>query len=154
MVSHGDPVDPERFHIMSTSQTGPRREAGGYHFTTPRRDLRCSVGNNPTGELACVTERPVGPADPPAAAGACDWSPELFTLSTEALQAGGCANRYPVGHRAAVVGFGKTLTVEGYSCLVEPEGTICLATDSGRGFSISEHGLRELTADDGADQVF
>lgn len=154
LVRAGPRVDNADFHIVSTSPTGPRQDSSGFHFTTPRRDLRCSVGNNPTGDLACVADRPVGASQPPADAGDCDWAADRILLGADGASTGACANRYPVGYRAAVVGFGESIVVSRYSCLVEPEGLICLESSSGRGFSLSDQEFLEVSADDPAAEAF
>lgn len=144
-------VDSQQYHRAAVTTDSPLVTSAGFHFSTPDRSVECSTGTNGRAALACDAPGTDGPAQQPAsAAPTCQWSPELITLDRRRATHGACANLYPVMHRSAIVGFGYSITIDDFTCLSDSSGLYCLQTESGRGFSVTPGGYRQIESSDPA----
>ncbi|MFT4087969.1 MAG: hypothetical protein QM658_12645 [Gordonia sp. (in: high G+C Gram-positive bacteria)] len=140
------------FRTGSSTPTGDREDnLAGFHFATPDRSIRCSVGTTDDDVLACVGDKVRGrPGPPPGSPDGCDWKTSYVILSSDDVQAGACSNLYPVMYRSMMVPFGSAVHIDRFSCLSDFSGLYCLESSSGNGFSITSAGYQEIHGDDRA----
>ena len=139
------------YHEGATTPDGERSEASGFHFSTADRDVRCSTGNNGADALVCVSDSVRGPRQAPSSEDAgCRWDRTMAVLSKDGVSEGGCANRYSVLHRSAVVAPGSSIVVDRFACLTDDAGLYCVESSSGDGFTITSRGFHTIRADDRA----
>ncbi|MFW0787220.1 hypothetical protein AAFP35_22210 [Gordonia sp. CPCC 206044] len=143
-------VENSRYHQGSTSPESPLMDTSGFHFSTPDRAVNCSTAPNGETTLACRLNSETRGSPPSGTSSACRWTRNLVTLSTDGPHHGACENRYPVLYRSTIVGYGNTISVSRFSCLVEAAGLFCLESRSKSGFSVTSTGYSPIEASDRA----
>ena len=152
VISLAPRVDNSEFRTGSVTPTSPLQDTSGFHFSTPDRQINCSTGTNGRNTLACRWNGPDLPATrPPADAGsACDWSPEVATLSADGPTQGACTNQLSPLYRSTIVPFESAISISRFTCLSAPEGLYCIESRSDSGFALTDEGYRAIAADERA----
>ncbi|WP_246284532.1 hypothetical protein [Gordonia asplenii] len=150
-VSAAPRVDNSNYHKGSVTSDSPREDTTGFNFTTPSRSVNCSTGTNGRDTLACQATGLEGAQNPPAnTPSTCQWAPDIIILNSSGPTHGACANLYPVMHRGTIVDFGQSIAVSRFTCLSHISGLYCLQVSTGKGFSVTSGGYREINAADAA----
>lgn len=144
-------VDNSQYHQGSVTSDSPRVDTSGFHFTTPSRSVNCSTGTNGRDTLACEATGLEGSQNPPLnTPSTCQWAPDIIILNSSGPTHGACANLYPVMHRGTIVNFGQSISISRFTCLSHISGLYCLQVQTGKGFSVTADGYREINAADPA----
>lgn len=144
-------VDNGLYHRGAVTSDAPLVDTDGYHFTTPSRSVSCSTGTNGRNALACEATGLDGAQNPPTnTPSTCQWAPDIIILNSSGPQHGACANLYPVMHRGTIVNFGQSISISRFTCLSHVSGLYCLQVQTGKGFSVTSAGYREINAADAA----
>lgn len=140
-------ANPADYEVQAWTVDGVlQRIPGTSAFDTADGHITCHWGQSPPPEDRVVCEIDHRATTPPPVPPDCDvanltWATAYVSLGAEGARDGLCTGGIQVPYRGAVLPDGTALLAGSFGCLPENRRVICVHSETGRGFAVSESEL-------------